>query len=453
MNLPIYMDNHATTPLDPRVLEAMLPYLREDFGNAASRNHAFGWKAEAAVEKARRQVAELIGASEKEIVFTSGATESDNLAIKGVIEFYKSKGDHIITLKTEHKAILDTCKRLERVRQERLDELKLLRLGQLAERDVQPEDVAELAVKFDLESDATYQKWAELPTGGARVTYLDVERDGRVSLEKLAAAITPKTVLISIMFANNEIGVLQPVAEIGRLCREKGILFHCDAVQGVGKVPFDVEAMNVDLASISAHKMYGPKGVGALYVRRKPRVRIAPMVDGGGHERGMRSGTLNVASIVGFGAAAEVAKQDLPEEAARLFRLRERLRTGIMEQLDMVVVNGSLEHRMPGSLNISFSYVEGEALMMSIKDVAVSSGSACTSASLEPSYVLRALGVEEDMAHSSIRFGLGRFNTEEEVDFVIRLVVDKVRKLRDMSPLYEMAKEGIDLKSIEWTAH
>ncbi|WP_223741890.1 IscS subfamily cysteine desulfurase [Corallococcus coralloides] len=453
MNLPIYMDNHATTPLDPRVLEAMLPYLREDFGNAASRNHAFGWKAEAAVEKARRQVADLIGASEKEIVFTSGATESDNLAIKGVIEFYKSKGDHIITLKTEHKAVLDTCKRLERVRQERLDELKLLRLGQLAERDVTPEEVPELAAKFNLDADDTYKKWAELPTGGARVTYLDVEKDGRVSLEKLAAAMTPKTVLVSIMFANNEIGVVQPVAEIGKLCREKGVLFHCDAVQGVGKVPFDVEKMNVDLASISAHKMYGPKGVGALYVRRKPRVRIAPMVDGGGHERGMRSGTLNVASIVGFGAAAEVAKQDLPEEAARLLRLRERLRTGIMEQLDMVTVNGSLEHRMPGSLNISFSYVEGEALMMSIKDVAVSSGSACTSASLEPSYVLRALGVEEDMAHSSIRFGLGRFNTEEEVDFVIRLVVDKVRKLRDMSPLYEMAKEGIDLKSIEWTAH
>ncbi|MHA7629525.1 IscS subfamily cysteine desulfurase [Corallococcus sp. M7] len=453
MNLPIYMDNHATTPLDPRVLEAMLPYLREDFGNAASRNHAFGWKAEAAVEKARRQVADLIGASEKEIVFTSGATESDNLAIKGVIEFYKSKGDHIITLKTEHKAVLDTCKRLERVRQERLDELKLLRLGQLAERDVTPEEVPELAAKFNLDADDTYKKWAEMPTGGARVTYLDVERDGRVSLEKLSAAMTPKTVLVSIMFANNEIGVVQPVAEIGKLCRERGILFHCDAVQGVGKVPFDVEKMNVDLASISAHKMYGPKGVGALYVRRKPRVRIAPMVDGGGHERGMRSGTLNVASIVGFGAAAEVARQDLPEEAARLFRLRERLRTGIMEQLDMVTVNGSLEHRMPGSLNISFSYVEGEALMMSIKDVAVSSGSACTSASLEPSYVLRALGVEEDMAHSSIRFGLGRFNTEEEVDFVIRLVVDKVRKLRDMSPLYEMAKEGIDLKSIEWTAH
>ncbi|NOK33359.1 IscS subfamily cysteine desulfurase [Corallococcus exercitus] len=453
LSLPIYMDNHATTPMDPRVLEAMLPYLREDFGNAASRNHAFGWKAEAAVEKARRQVADLIGASEKEIVFTSGATESDNLAIKGVIEFYKSKGDHIITLKTEHKAVLDTCKRLERVRQERLDELKLLRLGQLAERDVSAEELPELAAKFNIEADETYKKWAELPTGGARVTYLDVEKDGRVSLEKLAAAMTPKTVLVSIMFANNEIGVVQPVAEIGKLCREKGVLFHCDAVQGVGKVPFDVEAMHVDLASISAHKMYGPKGVGALYVRRKPRVRIAPMVDGGGHERGMRSGTLNVASIVGFGAAAEVAKKDLPEEAARLFRLRERLRTGIMEQLDMVTVNGSLEHRMPGSLNISFSYVEGEALMMSIKDVAVSSGSACTSASLEPSYVLRALGVEEDMAHSSIRFGLGRFNTEEEVDFVIRLVVDKVRKLRDMSPLYEMAKEGIDLKSIEWTAH
>ncbi|MBN8227179.1 IscS subfamily cysteine desulfurase [Corallococcus macrosporus] len=453
LSLPIYMDNHATTPMDPRVLEAMLPYLREDFGNAASRNHAFGWKAEAAVEKARRQVAELIGASEKEIVFTSGATESDNLAIKGVIEFYKSKGDHIITLKTEHKAVLDTCKRLERVRQERLDELKLLRLGQLAERDVTPEEVPELAAKFNLDADETYKKWAEMPTGGARVTYLDVEKDGRVSLEKLAAAMTPKTVLVSIMFANNEIGVVQPVAEIGKLCRERGVLFHCDAVQGVGKVPFDVEKMNVDLASISAHKMYGPKGVGALYVRRKPRVRIAPMVDGGGHERGMRSGTLNVASIVGFGAAAEVARLDLPEEAARLLRLRERLRTGIMEQLDMVTVNGSLEHRMPGSLNISFSYVEGEALMMSIKDVAVSSGSACTSASLEPSYVLRALGVEEDMAHSSIRFGLGRFNTEEEVDFVIRLVVDKVRKLRDMSPLYEMAKEGIDLKSIEWTAH
>ncbi|MBJ6762014.1 IscS subfamily cysteine desulfurase [Myxococcaceae bacterium JPH2] len=453
MKLPIYMDNHATTPLDPRVLETMMPYLREDFGNAASRNHAFGWKAEAAVEKARKQVAELIGASDKEIVFTSGATESDNLAIKGVIEFYKSKGDHIITLKTEHKAVLDTCKRLERVRQERLDELKLLRLSQLADRDVQPEELAELASRHDIENDPTYRKWAELPTGGARVTYLDVEADGRVSLEKLAAAMTPRTVLVSIMLANNEIGVLQPIAEIGKLCREKGVLFHCDAVQGIGKVPFDVEAMRVDLASITSHKMYGPKGVGALYVRRKPRVRLAPLVDGGGHERGMRSGTLNVAAIVGFGAAAELARTELVSEAQRLTRLRERLRTGIMEQLDMTVVNGSLEHRLPGNLNISFSYVEGEALMMAIKDVAVSSGSACTSASLEPSYVLRAVGVEEDMAHSSIRFGLGRFNTEEEVDYVIRLMVDKVRKLREMSPLYEMAKEGIDLKSIEWTAH
>jgi cysteine desulfurase len=453
MKLPIYMDNHATTPLDPRVLEAMLPYLREDFGNAASRNHAFGWKAEAAVEKARKQVAELIGASDKEIVFTSGATESDNLAIKGVIEFYKDKGDHIVTLKTEHKAILDTCKRLERIRQERLDELKMLRLSQLAETDVTQDNLAELAAKYRIEEDALYQKWAARPTGGARVTYLDVEKDGRVSLEKLAAAITDKTVLVSVMFANNEIGTVQPIAEIGKLCRERGVLFHCDAVQGVGKLPFNVDELKVDLVSLSAHKMYGPKGVGALYVRRKPRVRIAPIIDGGGHERGMRSGTLNVASIVGFGMAAEIARQDMPEESARIFRLREKLRTGIMSQLDMVTVNGSLEHRLPGNLNISFAYVEGEALMMAIKDVAVSSGSACTSASLEPSYVLRACGVEEEMAHSSIRFGIGRFNTEEEVDYVVRLVVDKVRKLRDMSPLYEMAKEGIDLKSIEWTAH
>jgi cysteine desulfurase len=453
MKLPIYMDNHATTPLDPRVLEAMLPYLREDFGNAASRNHAFGWKAEAAVEKARKQVAELIGASDKEIVFTSGATESDNLAIKGVIEFYKAKGDHIITLKTEHKAILDTCKRLERIRQERLDELKLMRLSQLAERDVTPEEVPELAAKYRIEEDAQYQRWASLPTGGARVTYLDVEKDGRVSLEKLAAAMTDKTVLVSVMFANNEIGTVQPIAEIGKLCRSRGVLFHCDAVQGLGKLPFHVDEMNVDLVSITSHKMYGPKGIGALYVRRKPRVRIAPLMDGGGHERGMRSGTLNVSAIVGFGKAAELAREEMAEESARIFRLREKLRTGLMSQLDMVTVNGSLEHRLPGNLNVSFSYVEGEALMMAIKDVAVSSGSACTSASLEPSYVLRACGVEEDMAHSSIRFGIGRFNTEEEVDFVVRLVVDKVRKLRDMSPLYEMAKEGIDLKSIEWTAH
>lgn len=453
VKLPIYMDNHATTPLDPRVLEAMLPYLREDFGNAASRNHVFGWKAEAAVNKARQQVAELIGAAEQEIVFTSGATESDNLAIKGVIEFYKSKGDHIITLKTEHKAILDTCKRLERVRQERLDELKLLRLAQLAGQDVTEDNQSELLTKYDVDSDETYRKWAELPTGGARVTYLDVEPDGRVSMEKLAAAMTPKTVLVSIMFANNEIGVVQPVAEIGALCRSKGVLFHCDAVQGISTVPFDVEAMKVDLASISSHKMYGPKGIGALYVRRRPRVRIAPIIDGGGHERGMRSGTLNVSAIVGFGMAAELARKELPEESARLLRLREKLRKGLTDALDMTIINGSLEHRLPGNLNISFAHAEGESLMMGIKDVAVSSGSACTSASLEPSYVLRALGVDEELAHSSIRFGLGRFTTEEEVDYVVNLVVDKVRKLRDMSPLYEMAKEGIDLKSIEWTAH
>ena len=453
LKLPIYMDNHATTPLDPRVLEAMLPYLREDFGNAASRNHAFGWKAEAAVEEARKQVAALIGASDKEIVFTSGATESDNLAIKGVVEFYKEKGDHIITLKTEHKAVLDTCKRLERVRQERLDELKVLRLMQLTGAPVSRDALATLAIKHDLDGDEVYRSWAELPTGGARVTYLDVEKDGRVDLKKLEAAMTDKTILVSIMLANNEIGTVQPIAEIGRLCRQRGILFHSDAVQGVGKVPFHVEEMSVDLVSLSAHKMYGPKGVGALYVRRKPRVRIAPIIDGGGHERGMRSGTLNVASIVGFGEAARLAREEMADEAQRLTRLRERLRKGIAEKLDLLTINGSQEHRLPGNLNISFAYVEGEALMMAIKDVAVSSGSACTSASLEPSYVLRACGVDEEMAHSSIRFGLGRFNTEEEVDFVIQLMVDKVTRLREMSPLYEMAKDGIDLKSIEWTAH
>jgi cysteine desulfurase len=453
LKLPIYMDNHATTPMDPRVLEAMMPYFREDFGNAASRNHPFGWKAEAAVEQARKQVAALIGASEKELVFTSGATESDNLAIKGVVEFYKEKGDHIITLKTEHKAVLDTCKRLERIRQERLDELKLMRLAQLTGAPVSRDHLAELSIKHDLDNDAVYRQWAEMPTGGARVTYLEVEKDGRVDLAKLEAAMTDKTILVSIMLANNEIGTVQPVAEIGKLCRKRGILFHCDAVQGIGKVPFNVEEMNVDLASITSHKMYGPKGVGALYVRRKPRVRIAPIIDGGGHERGMRSGTLNVAAIVGFGKAAELARQEMADESTRLFRLREKLRKGITDQLDMVTVNGSLEHRLPGNLNISFAYVEGEALMMAIKDVAVSSGSACTSASLEPSYVLRACGVEEEMAHSSIRFGLGRFNTEEEVDYVIKLMVDKVNRLREMSPLYEMAKEGIDLKSIEWTAH
>ncbi|MCI0572916.1 MAG: IscS subfamily cysteine desulfurase [Myxococcaceae bacterium] len=451
--LPIYMDYHATTPVDPRVLEAMLPYLREDFGNAASRNHPFGWKAEAAVELARKQVADLIHASDKEIVFTSGATESNNLALKGVVEFYKHKGDHIITLSTEHKAVLDTCKRLERIRQERLDELKALRLAQLSGQDVTPENATALAAEHALEQDATWQKWSALPTGGARVTYLTPNKDGLVDLEALKAAITDRTILVSVMLANNEIGVVQPLAEIGRICREKGVLLHTDATQGAGKVPFDVEAMQVDLASLSAHKMYGPKGVGALYVRRKPRVRIAPIIDGGGHERGMRSGTLNVASIAGFGKAAELARAEMADEAVRLGRLRQRLLDGLQRELDFCHVNGSLEHRMPGNLNISFAYVEGEALMMAIKDVAVSSGSACTSASLEPSYVLRALGVEEELAHSSIRFGLGRFNTEEEVDYVVKLVVEKVKKLREMSPLYEMVQEGIDLKSIEWTAH
>ena len=453
MSLPIYMDNHATTALDPRVLEAMLPYLREDFGNAASRNHAFGWRAEAAVEQARAQVAALIGAQANELVFTSGATESDNLALKGVAEFYRSKGDHIITLKTEHKAILDSGKRLERMRQERLEELKLLRLMDLTGGEVKPEDADALSAQYKLDQDPVLQRWAAVVRAGARVTYLDVEKDGRVDLGKLADAMTDRTILVSVMLANNEIGTVQPLAEIGKLCRSRGVLFHTDAVQGVGKVPFDVESMKVDLASITAHKLYGPKGIGALYVRRKPRVRIAPIIDGGGHERGMRSGTLNVAGIVGFGKAAEIARTEMAAESARILALRERLRAKLTSELDMCTVNGSLEHRLPGNLNISFAYVEGEALMMAIKDVAVSSGSACTSASLEPSYVLRALGVEEDMAHSSIRFGLGRFNTESQVDAVARLVVEKVKKLREMSPLYEMASEGVDIKSIAWTAH
>jgi cysteine desulfurase len=453
LKLPIYLDNHATTPVDPRVVDAMMPYLKEDFGNAASRNHVFGWKAEAAVELARKQIADLIGASDKEIVFTSGATESINLALKGVADFYKEKGNHIITLTTEHKAVLDTCKRLERMRQERIDELKVQRLSELAQRDVTTEELATLEIKFNLEKDATYQRWVNALRAGARVTYLSVKKDGLVDLEQLKAAITDSTVLVSIMLANNEIGVIQPVNEIGKLCRERGVLFHVDAVQGVGKVPFNVDEAKADLVSLSSHKIYGPKGVGALYVRRKPRVRIAPLIDGGGHERGMRSGTLNVPSIVGFGKACELAKQEMPKEAARLTALRERLLTGLKAKLDLLVVNGSMESRLPGNLNVSFAYVEGEALMMAIKDVAVSSGSACTSASLEPSYVLRACGVDEDMAHSSIRFGIGRFNTEEEIDYVIELMVKSVNRLREMSPLYEMAKEGIDLKSIQWTPH
>jgi cysteine desulfurase len=403
MKLPIYMDNHATTPLDPRVLEAMLPYFREHFGNAASRSHAFGWAAEKASDIAREQVAAAIGGSGKEIVWTSGATESDNLALKGAAEFYRDKGNHIITAQTEHKAILDTCKRLEK--------------------------------------------------DGFEVTYLPVEKDGRVSAQAVAAAITDKTILVSIMLANNEIGTVNPVDEIGEVVKGRGVLFHIDAVQGVGKVPFDVGRSKADLVSLSAHKMYGPKGVGALYVRRKPRVRITALIDGGGHERGMRSGTLNIPGIVGFGAAAEIAAREMPEESKRLLALRERLRHGLQSQITETFINGSLEHRLPGNLNISFAYIEGEAMLMGLKDVAVSSGSACTSASLEPSYVLRALGVEEELAHTSIRFGLGRFNTDEEVDYVTGLVVDKVKKLREMSPLYEMAKAGIDLKSIQWAAH
>ena len=405
IKLPIFMDYHSTTPVDPRVIEEMLPYFNEKFGNAASRSHAFGWTAEEAVDYARERIAKLINAqSEKEIVFTSGATESNNVAIKGVAEFYKDKGNHIITTVIEHKAVLDTCKRLEKE--------------------------------------------------GFQVTYLGVGKDGRVDPDDVKKAITDKTILVSVMLANNEIGTVQPIQEIGKITRERGVLLHSDAVQGVGKVPFDVQAMNVDLASITAHKMYGPKGVGGLYVRRsKPRVRLVAQMDGGGHERGMRSGTLNVPGIVGFGKAAEIMMNEGKAEGERLLALRERLRQKLMSSLEEVYVNGSLEHRLPGNLNVSFNFVEGEAMMMAIKDVAVSSGSACTSASLEPSYVLRALGVGDELAHSSIRFGLGRYTTEEEIDYVADLVIDKVNHLRNMSPLYEMYKEGIDLKSVQWVAH
>ncbi len=405
IQLPIYMDNHATTPMDPRVLEAMTPYFLSTFGNAASRTHRFGWEAEAAVDDARDVIADLIGAeSGKEIVITSGATESDNLAIKGAAEYYKSRGNHIITSVIEHKAVLDSCKRLE--------------------------------------------------TQGYQVTYLPVGTDGMVDPEAVRAAITDKTILVSIMLANNEVGTIQPIKEIGKITREKGVLFHTDAVQGLGKTPFDVNEMNVDLVSITAHKIYGPKGCGALYVRRsKPRVRLAAQMDGGGHERGNRSGTLNVPGIVGFAKACEILKNEGAKENERIRLLRDRLHHKITSRLDHVLLNGHPEKRLPGNLNISFSFVEGEGLMMAIKDVAVSSGSACTSASLEPSYVLRSMGLDEENAHSSIRFGIGRFNTEEQIDYVADLVVGKVTKLREMSPLYEMFKEGIDLKSIAWTPH
>ena len=389
---PIYMDNHATTPGDPRVLEAMLPYFTEKFGNAASRSHAFGWESEAAVDTARVQVAELIGASSpREIVFTSGATESDNLAIKGVAEAYKEKGDHIVTCVTEHKAVLDSCKVLEK--------------------------------------------------HGYHVTYLPVDPDGLIDLQRLGEAITAQTILISLMQANNEIGTIQPIKEIGRLAKEKGILFHTDATQAVGRIPVDVDKLGVDLLSLAAHKMYGPKGIGALYVRSsKPPVKLAPIIDGGGHERGMRSGTLNVPGIVGLGKACEIAQSEMAAEAERLVGLRERLEQGIFGELDDVYVNGHLKKRLPGNLNVSFAYVEGESLLMALKEIAVSTGSACTSASLEPSYVLRAIGVPEELAHTSIRFGLGRFNTEDEVDFTIKRVVEEVRRLRALSPVYKTIK-------------
>ncbi len=395
LKLPIYMDNHATTPVDPRVLEMMLPYFTDRFGNAASRNHSFGWQAEEAVEIARKQVADLIGASAKEIVFTSGATESDNLAIKGAALMYRDKGNHIVTVVTEHKAVIDTCKHLEK--------------------------------------------------DGFDATYLPVRRDGLIDLDQLRAAITDRTVLVSVMAANNEVGVLQPIDEIGRITRERGVLFHTDAVQAAGKVPFDVNASKVDMVSLSAHKIYGPKGVGALYVRRRnPRVLLTPIIDGGGHERGMRSGTLNVPGIVGFGKAAAICREELATESARLTALRDRLNDGLHRNLDEIFVNGSMEHRLPGNLNVSFAYVEGESLLMGISDIAVSSGSACTSATLEPSYVLKALGTSDDLAHSSIRFGLGRFNTEEEVDFVVEKLSAVVKRLREMSPLYEFAREKGD---------
>ncbi len=404
MKLPIYMDYHATTPVDPRVLEAMMPYFSEKFGNAASRNHPFGWEAEEAVEAARKQVADLIGANPKELIFTSGATESNNLAIKGVAEMYREKGNHVITCVTEHKAVIDTCKKLEKQ--------------------------------------------------GLRVTYLPVQKDGRIDLNELRASITDKTILITIMTANNEIGVIQPIAEIGAIAKGKGILFHTDGVQAVGKVPFDVTSLKVDLVSISGHKIYGPKGVGALYVRRRnPRVLLAEQINGGGHERGMRSGTLNVPGIVGLGKAAQLCQQDMEKDTARLRNLRDRLNEQLHKNLDEIYINGSWEHRLPHNLNISFAYVEGESLLMGINDVAVSSGSACTSASLEPSYVLKALGAGDDLAHSSIRFGLGRWTTDEEVDYVVDKLTKVVRRLREMSPLYEMVKEGVDLSKMQWVTH
>ncbi len=401
-HFPIYMDYSATTPIDPRVADKMIPYLREQFGNPASRSHAYGWSAEAAVEEARAQVAALVGADPREIIWTSGATESNNLAIKGAAQFYKSKGKHIITVKTEHKAVLDTVRELERQ--------------------------------------------------GFEATYLEPQDNGLITLEQLEAAMRPDTILVSVMLVNNEIGVVQPIREIGELCRKKGIIFHSDAAQATGKVEINLEELKVDLMSFSAHKTYGPKGIGALYVRRKPRVRLEAQMHGGGHERGLRSGTLAPHQIVGMGEAFRIAKEEMDTELTRIKALRDRLAKGLLE-IEEVYINGDMEHRVPHNLNVSFNFVEGESLIMAVKDIAVSSGSACTSASLEPSYVLRALGRSDELAHSSIRFTIGRFTTEEDIDFAIKLLKEKVGKLRELSPLWEMHKDGIDLNSIQWAAH
>jgi len=402
MKFPIYLDYSATTPVDPRVAQKMIPFLTEQFGNAASRSHAFGWEAEKAVEEARGHVAALLNADSKEIIWTSGATEGNNLAIKGAANFYKGKGKHIVTMKTEHKAVLDTVRELERQ--------------------------------------------------GFEATYLDPEQNGLLDLEKFKAALRPDTVLASVMMVNNEIGVIQPIAEIGEICRSKSIIFHCDAVQAAGKIPIDLQKLKVDLLTVTAHKVYGPKGIGALYVRRKPRVRIEPQIHGGGHERGLRSGTLPTHQIVGMGEAFRIAKLEMAAESERIRALRDRLLAGFKD-MEEVYVNGDLERRIPGNLNVSFNFVEGESLIMGIKNVAVSSGSACTSASLEPSYVLRALGRSDELAHSSIRFTIGRFTTEEEIDYAVKLLRSKIGKLRELSPLWEMYKEGVDLNSVQWAAH
>ena len=402
MKFPIYLDYSATTPVDPRVAQKMIPFLTEQFGNAASRSHAFGWEAEKAVEEARGHVAALLNADSKEIIWTSGATEGNNLAIKGAANFYRGKGKHIATMKTEHKAVLDTVRELERQ--------------------------------------------------GFEATYLDPEQNGLLDLEKFKAALRPDTVLVSVMMVNNEIGVIQPIAEIGEICRSKGIIFHCDAVQAAGKIPIDLQKLKVDLLTVTAHKVYGPKGIGALYVRRKPRVRIEPQIHGGGHERGLRSGTLPTHQIVGMGEAFRIAKLEMAAESERIRSLRDRLLAGFKD-LEEVYVNGDMQRRIPGNLNVSFNFVEGESLIMGIKEVAVSSGSACTSASLEPSYVLRALGRSDELAHSSIRFTIGRFTTEEEIDYAVRLLRSKIGKLRELSPLWEMYKEGVDLNTVQWAAH